>query len=73
MNNNMWNLYLSLAMILLTSVASYPSRPSYIGCTSSEDCGVDECCVLGKYNYFLLDLIYKGRHSFIVLYLYNTL
>lgn len=57
MASNMCKLSLIVAMILLVTVAAYPSRPSYIRCTSSEDCSPEECCVLGKfYDYFSLKM-----------------
>ncbi|VVC33222.1 Prokineticin domain [Cinara cedri] len=39
------------AAILVASAAAYPSKPSFLGCSSSDDCGVDECCVLGMVRY----------------------
>ncbi|KAF0760397.1 astakine-like [Aphis craccivora] len=44
--SNMGKLSLAVVMILVATVAAYPSKPSFLGCQSSEDCGVDECCVL---------------------------
>lgn len=47
----MEKLSLAVVMILVATVAAYPSKPSFLGCQSSEDCGVDECCVLGMMRY----------------------
>jgi len=49
----MGKLSLAVVMILVATVAAYPSKPSFLGCQSSEDCGVDECCVLGTYSTFI--------------------
>lgn len=48
-NNNIGKLSLVAVTILVATVAAYPSKPSFLGCQSSEDCGMDECCVLGTY------------------------
>jgi len=45
----MGKLSLVAVTILVATVAAYPSKPSFLGCQSSEDCGMDECCVLGTY------------------------
>lgn len=45
----MGKLSLVVVAILVATVAAYPSKPSFLGCQSSEDCGMDECCVLGTY------------------------
>lgn len=48
-NNNIGKLSLIAVTILVATVGAYPSKPSFLGCQSSEDCGMDECCVLGTY------------------------
>lgn len=48
--NNASQISLAVATFLAAAsilVVGYPSRPTFLGCTSSDDCGIDECCVLG--------------------------
>ncbi|XP_050544137.1 astakine-like [Daktulosphaira vitifoliae] len=35
----------------VAAVSTYPSKPSFLGCVGPDDCGVDECCVIGMNRY----------------------
>lgn len=60
----MGKLSLAVVMILVATVVAYPSKPSFLGCQSSEDCGVDECCVLGTYLTFINGRVIRFQYEY---------